>query len=75
MLALLPLFAQLHNAADWSIGGIVIACIIIGGIIGVALVVLKVAEIKVPWWVVQICIIVAVCFAGVVAVKLLLSMW
>jgi uncharacterized protein (DUF983 family) len=74
----LVLFAEqggLHNSTDWSVGGILIAIIIVAGMCAVVWVVLKAMGVQIPMWVVHVLWIVFAVIIGVVAIKFLISMW
>lgn len=77
MLSLLPLFAQIHNGGgfEWSIQNILLAIIVIAGAVGVVLILLKVFNVQIPGWVVQIFWVVLAVVVGVFAIKLIFSMW
>jgi hypothetical protein len=57
-----------------SMGEFLIWVIVLAGMIGVAVIVVKACGLQVPAWFWQIVGIVALCFVGVVAIRFLLSM-
>jgi hypothetical protein len=61
-------------AAGYSIPQIVIALIIIVAVIGILIVVMRVAGVNPPPWVIQIGWIVLVAFVAIFAIRLLVSM-
>jgi hypothetical protein len=60
--------------ATWGLVDFIIAIIIIAGAVGILLVVLGVAGVQIPPWVVKIFWIVVACAVGIFAIRLLASM-
>lgn len=59
---------------EWTFGNIVITCIIVAAVIGVALIAARVFGVTIPQWVWQILGIVVVAVIAIVAVRFLLSL-
>ncbi len=72
------LFAQVVQQGghgDWSLLGIIIAVIIIAAACAILIIILRVMGYEIPRWVWHILGIVAVAFVGILALKILWSMW
>lgn len=75
LVAFLPILAQLHDPMSWSFGNIAIGLVITVVIIGVIVIVLRVAQITIPPWLLQIIGLVALGVVAILAIKFLISMW
>lgn len=56
-----------------SLVQLIITAIVLAGVIGIALIVIRQAGLNIPQWVIQIFIIVAVVVVGVFAIRILLG--
>lgn len=68
------LFALNFNFAAMSFVDLLKLIIIVAGCCGVCYIIVKVCGWTIPWWLIQIAIIVVACFVGIVAINILASM-
>lgn len=72
---MLTLFAQVvQRGFDWSIGGILIAIVVIAAAVALVYVALRQFGIAIPAWAVQVFWIVCVAIVVIFAIKLVLGM-